>query len=82
MVKIKLDAFNGSPREDGNTSILINHVLRKVEEAGIESELINSGRVTCLFEMKWISLQHFELDKHNVFRQDRKETKQEQQSDD
>ncbi len=82
MVKIKVVAFNGSPRKDGNTSMLINHVLKKVEEAGNESDLINSGRATCLFEMKWISLQHLKLDKHNVFRQGRKETKQEQQSDD
>ncbi len=38
---MKVVAFNGSPRKDGNTSILINHVLRKMEEAGIESEKIN-----------------------------------------
>ncbi len=43
---MKVIAFNGSPRKDGNTSILVNHVLRKVEEAGIESELINiSGQI-------------------------------------
>ena len=38
---MKVIAFNGSPRKSGNTSILINHVLSKVEEAGIETELIN-----------------------------------------
>lgn len=38
---MKVIAFNGSPRKDGNTSILINQVLSKIEEAGIESELIN-----------------------------------------
>lgn len=38
---MKVVAFNGSPRKDGNTSILINHVISKIEEAGIESELIN-----------------------------------------
>jgi len=38
---VKVVAFNGSPRKNGNTSILINHVLSKIEEAGIESELIN-----------------------------------------
>ena len=38
---MKVVAFNGSPRKDGITSILINHALSKIEETGIETELIN-----------------------------------------
>ena len=38
---MKVVAFNGSPRKNGNTSILIKHVLGKIEEAGIETELIS-----------------------------------------
>jgi len=33
---MRVVAFNGSPRKDGNTSIMINHVLSKIEEAGID----------------------------------------------
>jgi len=43
---MKVIAFNGSPRKDGNTSILINHVLKKVEEAGFDTEKINiAGKI-------------------------------------
>ena len=38
---MKVVAFNGSPRENGNTSILINYALKELEEQGIETELIN-----------------------------------------
>ncbi len=33
---MKAIAFNGSPRRDGNTSILIKHVLSGLQEAGID----------------------------------------------
>ena len=35
---MKVVAFNGSARKQGNTSILINHVFRPIEKAGIETE--------------------------------------------
>ena len=38
--KMRVIGFNGSPRKDGNTFILINHVLREVEKEGIETELV------------------------------------------
>lgn len=37
---MKVVAFNGSPRKDGNTAILINHLLRELEHEGIETELV------------------------------------------
>lgn len=38
-------AFNGSPRKDGNTSILINYIFRELEKEGIETELVQlSGK--------------------------------------
>ncbi|HAR62029.1 MAG: flavodoxin family protein [Candidatus Margulisiibacteriota bacterium] len=37
---MKVVAFNGSPRKDGNTSILINYALGKLSENGIECELV------------------------------------------
>jgi multimeric flavodoxin WrbA len=37
---MKVVAFNGSPRRDGNTAILIGHVFRELEQAGIETELV------------------------------------------
>ncbi len=40
---MKVVAFNGSPREDGNTGILINYVLREIEREGIETELVQLG---------------------------------------
>ncbi|MCP5119364.1 MAG: flavodoxin family protein [bacterium] len=40
---MKVVAFNGSPREDGNTGILINYVLREIEQEGIETELVQLG---------------------------------------
>ncbi len=36
-------AFNGSPREQGNTAILIGHVLNELEKHGIETETVNIG---------------------------------------
>jgi multimeric flavodoxin WrbA len=42
---MKVVAFNGSPRKDGNTAILINHLFRELEKEGIETELVQlSGK--------------------------------------
>ncbi len=35
---MKVVAFNGSPRREGNTSILINYVLKELDAEGIETE--------------------------------------------
>jgi len=37
---MKVVAFNGSARKDGNTAILLNRVLKALEVEGIETELI------------------------------------------
>jgi multimeric flavodoxin WrbA len=37
---MKVVAFNGSPRRDGNTAILIGHVFCELEKRGIETELV------------------------------------------
>jgi multimeric flavodoxin WrbA len=37
---MKVVGFNGSPRKDGNTFILISHVFRELEKEGIETELV------------------------------------------
>jgi len=57
---MKVVAFNGSARKDGNTAILINHVLQELEKEGIETELVQlkgkkiRGCVACMkcFENK------------------------------
>ena len=36
-------AFNGSPRKEGNTAILLRHVLTELESEGIASELVHIG---------------------------------------
>jgi multimeric flavodoxin WrbA len=42
---MKVVGFNGSPRKDGNTTILINHLFRELEKEGIETELVQlSGK--------------------------------------
>lgn len=41
--KIKVVAFNGSPRKNGNTSILIKHAVDELKKAGIETEVIQIG---------------------------------------
>jgi len=43
MKKPKVVAFNGSPRKDGNTSILIRHIFDELENEGIETELVQVG---------------------------------------
>ena len=40
---MKVVAFNGSPRKNGNTSILIREVLSAVEANGIDTETIRVG---------------------------------------
>jgi multimeric flavodoxin WrbA len=40
---MKVVAFNGSPRRDGNTAILIKEVFKILENHGIETELIQLG---------------------------------------
>jgi multimeric flavodoxin WrbA len=37
---MKVVAFNGSPRKNGNTAILIKHVFSELEKGGIETELV------------------------------------------
>jgi multimeric flavodoxin WrbA len=37
---MKVVAFNGSARKDGNTAILINYVLKGLQQEGIDTELI------------------------------------------
>jgi len=36
---MKVVAFNGSPRKDGNTYILIKHFFKELERHSIETEL-------------------------------------------
>jgi len=38
---MKVVAFNGSARKGGNTSILINYVMRELQNEGIETETFN-----------------------------------------
>ncbi|HVN96587.1 MAG TPA: flavodoxin family protein [Syntrophorhabdaceae bacterium] len=50
---MKVMAFNGSARKDGNTAILINHALHELAQEGIDTELIQfagkkvSGCIAC-----------------------------------
>lgn len=37
---MKVVAFNGSPRRDGNTVILIRHVFNELEKQGIDTDLV------------------------------------------
>lgn len=39
----KVLAINGSPRKDGNTAILIRHILKELEQEGIGTETIQVG---------------------------------------
>jgi multimeric flavodoxin WrbA len=40
---MKVVAFNGSPRKEGNTAALISHVLSELEKEGIETETVHVG---------------------------------------
>jgi len=43
--KMKVVAFNGSARKDGNTAILVNTVLKEIKKAGIGTEMVQlSGK--------------------------------------
>lgn len=62
-------AINGSPRRDGNTSILIGHIMEELEKEGITTEEVNlGGRVArgCTACMKCLEKQ----DGHCAFNDD------------
>jgi multimeric flavodoxin WrbA len=40
---MKVVAFNGSPRKDGNSVHLINHVFAALKDSGVETELVQVG---------------------------------------
>lgn len=40
---MKVVAFNGSPRKDGNTFYILNKVLETIKKEGIETELVQVG---------------------------------------
>jgi multimeric flavodoxin WrbA len=40
---MKVVAFNGSPRKEGNTKILIEEVFKVIESEGIETEIVQLG---------------------------------------
>lgn len=40
---IKVVAFNGSPRPDGNTAFLLNYILTELRQENIETEMIQVG---------------------------------------
>ena len=40
---MKVIAFNGSPRKDGNTYHLIQHVFAALQKEGIETEIVQVG---------------------------------------
>ena len=40
---MKVIAFNGSPRPNGNTGILLNHVLEPIKAKGIQTEVLQLG---------------------------------------
>lgn len=40
---MKVTAFNGSPRENGNTSLLIKYVFEELEKEGIKTECFHIG---------------------------------------
>lgn len=40
---MKVVAFNGSPRADGNTALLLNTVLAEIRKENIETELVQVG---------------------------------------
>ena len=42
---MKVVAFNGSPRKNGNTAAIINVVFAELEKHGIETELVQVGGV-------------------------------------
>jgi len=51
---MKVVAFNGSPRMDGNTTILIHHVFRELEKEGVETELVPPDATLEIFDLEGI----------------------------
>ncbi len=55
---MKVIAFNGSARKDGNTAVLLNTVLEEIRKEGIETELYQlagkklQGCIACMKCMK------------------------------
>ncbi|MGD0586760.1 MAG: NAD(P)H-dependent oxidoreductase, partial [Oryzomonas sp.] len=43
---MKVIAFNGSPRKEGNTSLLISHIFTELNREGIETESVQVGGET------------------------------------
>lgn len=43
---MKVVAFNGSPRRNGNTVILLNEIFKILEKEGIDTEMIQLGNKT------------------------------------
>jgi len=41
---MKIVAFNGSPRENGNTNILLNTVMGEISKEGIDTEIVQMGK--------------------------------------
>lgn len=41
---MKIIAFNGSPREKGNTNILLDTVMGEISREGIETEIVQLGK--------------------------------------
>ncbi len=53
---MKVVAFNGSPRKNGNTGILIRYALRELKNEGIDTESGTTGwqkdpGLHCMHEM-------------------------------
>jgi len=40
---MKVVAFNGSPKKDGNTATLVRHVLAELEKEGLKTETVHIG---------------------------------------
>ena len=40
---VKVVAFNGSPRKNGNTSLLVNYVFEELKKEGIDTEMVQVG---------------------------------------
>ncbi|MCD4783217.1 MAG: flavodoxin family protein [Candidatus Eremiobacteraeota bacterium] len=55
---MKVTAFNGSPRKDGNTDFIIRYVFKELEKEGIETEMVQlagkkiRGCISCYKCMK------------------------------
>jgi multimeric flavodoxin WrbA len=45
-IDMKVVGFNGSPRKEGNTAILIRRVFRELEQEGIETEFVQLSHKT------------------------------------